>query len=438
MNIIIEGPDATGKTTLAKDLSSKYGFEYIHSTAETPNTYEWHKEILDKHNIVCDRFFIGETIYPIIYNRKPKMSLNDLDRLLDDMKNSDDLIIVMYASDMSILKDRLIERGEMHYLEEIDQQNELFYERYKHISSRYKNTMLVDVSRFYTDPYFYNQFYYKVYSYIENTFNYIYRDICRDLVEEGLHEDTTSNKGKTLEINNYTFTIPNIDNNIITLKSRMDNNSILYLIGEMLWYWEARNDLSFISKFSSFWSRISDDGKTSNSAYGYILKKKHGFNQIEKAIELLKKDKYSRRAVLNINVPNKNVIETKDEMCTIALIPFIRDNKLNMTCVMRSNDINFGLTYDLMYFTQLQKYIAREVGVETGSYTHLAVSIHCYLSDLEKIKSIAYGNLEESITRINLDKLIENKDILIGFVDNSNPLNKETFTNMLYDLGVLS
>lgn len=51
------------------------------------------------------------------------------------------------------------------------------------------------------------------------------------------------------------------------------------------------------------WNKLSDDGITANSAYGYILQKKHGFNQIEKIIELLKVDPYSRRAVMNINVP---------------------------------------------------------------------------------------------------------------------------------------
>ena len=38
INIYLEGPDATGKTTLAKRLISKYGFEYEHLDADSPNT----------------------------------------------------------------------------------------------------------------------------------------------------------------------------------------------------------------------------------------------------------------------------------------------------------------------------------------------------------------------------------------------------------------
>ena len=77
-----------------------------------------------------------------------------------------------------------------------------------------------------------------------------------------------------------------LENNVLTLKCR--HNAMLYAIGELIWYWSGRNDVDFIDHFSKFWRNISDDGKTANSAYGYIIKYKHGFDQLECVINELK------------------------------------------------------------------------------------------------------------------------------------------------------
>lgn len=241
---------------------------------------------------------------------------------------------------------------------------------------------------------------------ISNNIDDIYRETCRRLLENG------QTVGNTKELNNFSFTLTDINNNIINIR----NISKSYLFGELLWYMTARNDIDFIQKFSGFWGRISDDGVTSNSAYGHILFKRHGFNQVDKIIELLMTDKSSRRAVLNLNVPNPNVIETKDEICTIALQMYIRNGKLHCTGIMRSNDIWLGTPYDVAFFTELQKYIAHRVGVEYGTYTHFVTSIHAYDRNFDDLKEVlirkATTKLSVDIERI--DKLKYTLDALVS------------------------
>lgn len=216
----------------------------------------------------------------------------------------------------------------------------------------------------------------------------------------------------TRELNNVKITLTNPDYNVIGCR----NISLSYMLGELLWYFCGRNDVEFISKFGSMWSRISDDGITNNSAYGFILMKKHGFDQIEKIIELLKRDPNSRRAVLNINEANERVIETKDEPCTIAIQFLLRNKSLDCTAIMRSNDIWFGFPYDVIFFTELQKFIAKELGVKCGHYTHFATSLHVYEKDIEKI-----SNLRCDIKRIfiNSETLHQRKNDLIQRVEKS-------------------
>ena len=200
--------------------------------------------------------------------------------------------------------------------------------------------------------------------------------------------------GNTIEMENMSFSIDVNDGNIVSCR----DISLPYLLGEMTWYLAGSQSVEFISKFGSLWERISDDGKTSNSAYGHIMLIRHGFNQLNRVIELLKKDHNSRRALININVPNPRVIETKDEPCTVCMQFLIREGKLNCTGVMRSNDIWFGLPYDIVFFTEVQKYIAAKVGVEVGIYTHFTTSLHAYEKDLDKLKKVAGNTCYKKIT----------------------------------------
>lgn len=427
MNIIIEGPEAVGKTTLANKLKEKYKMNYEHLSSKTKNDYEFHKELLEKNNCIFDRFFLGELIYPKLYNREAKLNFNEALQLMNKIVENGDIFIVFFTSNINVLKERIKERGnnELKYLEEIEEQNKLFlqfgwiFEAYE-----YDKLLLVDVSK--EENYKYLDDFIEHYKQKEenNDMNKIYKKICEDLLIKG------ENVNNTTEINNYCFTLNDVNNSIVTLKSR--NISIPYITAELMWYWSGRNDVDFIGKFASLWKKISDDGKTNNSAYGYLLQEKHGFNQIEKVIELLKEDSNSRRAVVNINVPNENVIETKDEPCTICLQFYIRNNKLCCTAIMRSNDVYFGLTYDVIYFTQLQKYIAKELNVEVGNYTHFATSMHFYERDRKKIEKIANGDLSQIDYEIDLDKLLENNNLteIINYVDN-NYVDKETYQEEL-------
>lgn len=203
----------------------------------------------------------------------------------------------------------------------------------------------------------------------------IYKEIFTELKSLPIGSDGTH------ELNNVIIELTNVNKSVVNNR----NISLHYLCGELLWYALGINDLRFISQFSTVWKKLSDDGKTSNSAYGYILKNKFGFDQIEKVIELLTKFPDSRRAVLNLNTPNINVIETKDEICTIAIQFLIRNNKLSCTVYMRSNDIYTGLPYDIAFFTSLQKYIANKLRIECGNYYHIDTSLHLYEKDINKV-----------------------------------------------------
>ena len=434
MNIILEGPDAVGKTTFAELLRDNYNMEIVHFPSAT---CQEHLDALYKDNTIFDRFHIGELVYPEIYGREPKLDFDEANyKIMRAIVDNNDILIIYITSDLEILRQRLIERGEYNYLDEIEQQNELF-KKYAYIFSawEYENMYVIDIAQ----EGAYDRLTEWVKSRLGKTnINVAYKNVCRDLLEKGkLISGGATTRGDYYELTNYMFTIDDINNDVVNLKTR--NISLNYITGELLWYWSGRNDLEFINHFSKFWNKISDDGVTSNSAYGYILQKKHGFNQIETIIDLLKQDPTSRRAVVNFNVPNKDVATTKDEICTVCLHFRIEDDKLNCTCVMRSNDVVFGLTYDLSFFILLQKYVALKLGVGFGSYTHIAFSMHVYERDWDLINKIAYGNMRTIDESIDLMKLIFNNDLIVKYithVDNEWE-SREKFNEMLREDGII-
>ena len=434
MNVILEGLDAAGKTTLAEKLRDKYGMSILHSTASTRNDLAYHIDLLDyREKTVFDRFHVGEWVYPEVYGRPAKMTLEDFKTVEKRIIDNNDMFIIFITSDMEIINNRLIERGEENYLKEMAAQNRWFKDYVKRFKQyNYKNFYVIDVAE--------EGCYDRLDKWIDKHYgkitpNIAYRKLANDLLDYGHPIDSQNPRGTTKELTNYSFTIDDITGNeCITLKT--GSTKLDYVSAELLWYWSSRNDLEFITKFSTFWNRVSDDMVHANSAYGYILQEKHGFNQIETIIDLLKHDPYSRRAVLNINVPNPLVKCTKDEMCTICLNYQIRDNKLHCTCVMRSNDFNFGLRNDIAYFIYLQKYIADRLKVGYGSYTHNAFSMHMYDKDFKFTKDVAYGTLETTNERLDVAKLIENKDELIDWIDNKFS-SKEDFVIKLRKMNII-
>ena len=143
--------------------------------------------------------------------------------------------------------------------------------------------------------------------------------------------------------------------------------------------------LKAIQKYTKAWDRMSDDGNTVNSNYGFLIKDAYGFDQYEYCKNILKKDINSRQAIIHIKMP-RNTIEnpTNDLNCTVCLQFLVRDEKLYCTTYMRSNDLWLGFPYDVFQFTCIQIRMAMELGVDIGAYTHVAGSLHLYARDFEK------------------------------------------------------
>jgi thymidylate synthase len=109
-------------------------------------------------------------------------------------------------------------------------------------------------------------------------------------------------------------------------------------------------------------------------------------NQIEKAVEKLRKVPYTRRAQAITWQPWKD-LETEHPPCLQRIWFRVVNGKLVMHVHMRSNDALKAAYMNMYAFTELQKYVAEKLGIEVGRYIHIADSYHVYERDWKWFKT---------------------------------------------------
>lgn len=148
-------------------------------------------------------------------------------------------------------------------------------------------------------------------------------------------------------------------------------------LGELFWYLGGSGDLSHIEYYVRAYSDESSDGRTVPSAYGPRLYHMNGVNQLNSIVELLRANPTSRRAVIQL-FDARDLFLDVSPPCTCFLQFLIRGGRLHAFVSMRSNDAYLGLPHDMFAFTMIQELLARELGLELGTYSHAVGSMHLY------------------------------------------------------------
>lgn len=240
---------------------------------------------------------------------------------------------------------------------------------------------------------------------------------------------------KVREKFNYQFTI--LKPTVEWIKTfDEERNKVIedYSAKEFELYNSMTNRAEDFGKASKFWLKLANPDGTVNSAYGYLIWKQlsHGndFEQVKTECEAfsqkeiicatedeilvrnnsgkvyeyktlrrtpwdwaklsLIQDKDTRQAILRFSLPEHQWMGNKDQTCTMHGIFMIRENKLNLTINMRSNDMTLGLVYDMPWFISLMYRMRDELkntypDLQIGCYNHYVHNIHVYDRDTDKI-----------------------------------------------------
>jgi thymidylate synthase len=197
-----------------------------------------------------------------------------------------------------------------------------------------------------------------------------YVDLVKHVLEHG--KEVAPRGMKTLEIEDAIIRIDNVFNTLPLEVGRGTVPGIGAVEACQLLAGVTIPDL-VISVGPQFANYAEDNGLF-HGAYG-----PRTAGQYDMIIDRLMQDPDTRQAVVTIWNPQLDLQERKrDYPCTILHQFRIRDNKLNMSVYMRSNDVWLGAAYDFFQFTRVQIAMASVLGIEPGKYTHHVGSLHIY------------------------------------------------------------
>jgi thymidylate synthase len=175
------------------------------------------------------------------------------------------------------------------------------------------------------------------------------------------------------QILNEGFYLLNPLDNLIDTDWRKWKNS--YAEKEWKWYLSGNRDVSEIKKEAKIWDKMHNGDNLVNSNYGYQWNRN---NQIDFIVKELTENPNSRRAVLTIYDGKEHGLHSFDTPCTLNIVFNITNGLLNMSVLMRSNDLIYGFCNDQYCFSKLQELISLKLKVNIGWYYHFVNNFHIY------------------------------------------------------------
>ena len=245
----------------------------------------------------------------------------------------------------------------------------------------------------------------------------LWRNIFRDVKNHG--KITAPRDKEVIEIQDYHYQLPAF----VRFPSLQPRGlKAEYIKAETLWYLGGDPYDMRIQKYSNIWKNIVVRGRL-NSNYGQSFFRAGGMNWV---IWELCHDKDSRRACITILGREKCHLEmdTKDVPCTAYLNFRIRDNHLNMSVHMRSQDAIFGMGNDAPAFSFLHEmillYLQKDVypDLQMGSYHHTADSFHVYKRHYEMLDQLVQEDVVLEPFEVPRIKDWEEADFLIHDIHN--------------------
>lgn len=177
-------------------------------------------------------------------------------------------------------------------------------------------------------------------------------------------------------------------------------------------YMEKERDLfdrgeirsNYMSNISKIWKLIENPDGTINANYGHMIyhindagneKFSNTFmSQFEWCQNRLDKNLHTLQAYMHFNRPKDQFIENLDQPCTMFCQFTVENNKLNFHAFLRSNDIIYGMPYNLAYFKLLQgrmlDYLNKKhnINLQFGYIHYNTTSLHLYYDKIDIAWSI--------------------------------------------------
>lgn len=272
----------------------------------------------------------------------------------------------------------------------------------------------------------------------ESAKNFI-SDAWSEIQEHGTYFDSATSEqsvfqGAFKELLNWNGTITNPSARVI----QSQHFNIGLAVARFMYLIRGTNTIHEISFYAPGVMDYSDDGThLFGSAYGLkIFKENRFWNMIEK----LKSTQNSKRLYFPIFTEEDFLRDSKDIPCAIGFLLEPRENILHATLIMRANDAQKLLPYNLFEFSLLHECLSIASGIQLGVFGYFAGTIHLRGSDISVMENPWQDTASfemQSVPRFDaaLHKtLLEKEETLRAMIPNTKENYTAFITRLVADL----
>lgn len=192
------------------------------------------------------------------------------------------------------------------------------------------------------------------------TLGMVWIECMKDILNHG--KKITDDNELLFEINNYYVTIEETSEDDSILKAYANSKRIAFMK-------EKYNSCNILPGY-----KIS---------YGKLLYDNDGVNQINWIVNRLQYKPETKSATISMHIPGE------DNLSCLSLLDFkLRNGKLDMSAVYRSQNIFSSMPGNYVALADIQKFVAEKLGVPVGVIEGIILSAHIYEKDIPAASDI--------------------------------------------------
>lgn len=160
------------------------------------------------------------------------------------------------------------------------------------------------------------------------------------------------------------------------------------VVRELLWFLRgATNIRDDLAEHTPIWNPWADAEGELGPIYGYQWRNWNGegIDQIQGALELIRRDPSSRRILVSAwNVSDLGRMALPP--CHVLFQLYVAGERLDMQLYQRSADMALGVPFNIASYSLLLSLMARECGLTPGVFIHTFGDAHVYLDHIHGLE----------------------------------------------------
>lgn len=218
-----------------------------------------------------------------------------------------------------------------------------------------------------------------------------YLQLVQDVLENGRPSDGGMRKDRTgvgtLSVFGRQARYPLNEGFPLLTTKKLHLKSIIH---ELLWFLNGETNTRYLKEHNvSIWDEWADQDGELGPIYGKQWRNWEGpdgsVDQIAKAVELLRKDPYSRRNIVIAYNP-ANLPEVAPPACHTLFQLYVADGELSLQLYQRSADLMLGVPFNIASYSLLLMMFAQVTGLRAKEFIHTFGDLHIYSNHVEGAK----------------------------------------------------